>query len=169
MIVRAQTLFTKSNPNITYAITENYFTFKDLFDLNQMKFKFAWTMEETVNINKSYDDPNYVIWKPVVKSQTNGFIKEVPLAFHKCNQTDFDQFWPPSQNFVNVIPAAFARNSFYCLDDNQNLTVYGIDSTDYARIDINFLLVVITSPTNLKIAPTIKMKLKSTWEPPFLR
>ena len=38
-----------------------------------------------------------------------------------------------------MIPAAFARKSFYCLDDNQNLTLYGIDSTDYARIDINFL------------------------------
>lgn len=33
-----------------------------------MGFKFAWTMEETKDINKSYDDPNFVIWKPLLKS-----------------------------------------------------------------------------------------------------
>lgn len=93
-------------------------------------------MEGFSDPSKSYDDPNYVMWNPVVQTSYFGKVSIRPLKFHKCNQTDINKFYPPSPAYNKTIREAWARNSFYCLDEGQDLPLYGNNAMDYSRLDI---------------------------------
>ena len=96
-------------------------------------------MESPENPDISYEDPSYIQWWPVIRTQKDGRRNDRPLNFHKCTEQDIKSFYPPSKSYLQEIEAAWSRNHFFCLDDNQNITIYGTDATDHSRLDLNLM------------------------------
>ena len=74
----------------------------------------------------------------MVRYQILDNVTEVVLKFHKCNETDIKEFFPPSLSFNEAIPQAWKRGNFYCLDRDQEekVVMMGNDATNNIRFEI---------------------------------
>ena len=118
----------------------DYFTDKEKFNFNKNGFKIAFSVEQYLGDKLARDDPNYVRWDVHYKLANGTNITWIPLRIHKCTDLDYDSFYKPSKNFELNFAQAKKRKNHYCIDDDQDLEVYGLsENTDYNRLDMFYL------------------------------
>ena len=100
-LVRLELLITNKNQYIsTYSIDikEN-----DSLDLTKYNFNIAFGVRN-YNTKKSRHDPNFVEFFPHFKIQDKtGKVKIIPIAFNKCNETDFKKFYKVQKYQAEVL------------------------------------------------------------------
>lgn len=76
--------------------------------------------------NLPKDDPNFVRWVIQLNS-CDGCAEPTPidLTYHKCTDEDYDSFYPPEPSYVSQMALAKKNKYFYCIDDPQDLIVWG--------------------------------------------
>ena len=80
------------------------------------------------------------MWDVRYKVKIGDKITFIPLKIHKCSDADYDAFFTPSKSFAKVFDQAKKRKNHYCLDEGQQLEVFGLsDNTDYQRLDILYV------------------------------
>ena len=111
--------------------------------MNDEGFRFAFSAEGYLD-NEVKDDPAYV--KLIVRSR--GRKEEVNyerhIPYHKCNESDWEQFAPPSTGDADSWKRIKddPKRGFFCLDwdDNDPFTINGNENNvNYSRLE--FILV----------------------------
>ena len=129
---RFQTLIYRSNPTITRSDLLDYFDSTEIVKFSDINFKIAFAVEQYDDSRAGKDDPNYVRWVVQLTQTTGGVEIVIPLKYHKCSDADFDSYYKPGKSYINVFAQAKKRKNLYCIDDDQDLAVYGYgDQTDY--------------------------------------
>lgn len=119
-------MLSKHNPFISEITERNFFDYETSLDLNEIKFKMAFSIEGYLD-NEIRDDHRYV--KYIVR--TFGKRKDVKyqemIPFHKCTEEDWHKFFKPANGVEDQI--SLIRNNpkrgMYCLDDYENYLIYG--------------------------------------------
>ena len=66
-----------------------------MINLNELHFRFAFSVEAVYTEDyKMKNDPRYVKYIVSTFGKRNGIFFEKVLSFHKCNDNDYDQFFP---------------------------------------------------------------------------
>ena len=62
------------------------------------------------------------------------------MKFHQCTPEDFESFYPPNPNDAEAIQAIKTGNfSLFCIDDDEEVTIYGRNNFYYRRFEIMML------------------------------
>jgi hypothetical protein len=59
------------------------------------------------------------------------------LSFHQCTPGELEQFYPVAPAYSDVYARFRSTPTLYCLDDD--MEVYGQDTTKFSRIDLNLV------------------------------
>ena len=110
---------------------------------NELGFKFAFTIEG-FSTREVLDDPAYVKYNLRFVKQTNGEWSEKLLTFHKCNETDWNDFAPASKGskgrFEDI--RDMPNRGFFCIDwpeDEPPLIYGGYTSDSFQYVEINLV------------------------------
>lgn len=137
--IRLEILLQRKNPSIMEATTLGYYDESEVITPDEIGFKIAFAVEGyTDRVGK--DDPEYVEWV-VQMTQNVGGVQEIfPLATHKCTSADYDSFFEPAKAYKKQIEASRTRGNMICIDEGQDLSIFGEgDTTDHRRLD--FMLI----------------------------
>ena len=139
-VSRLNALLLRANPQITVSTLQQYFDSSKIVNFDDIGFKVAFAVEQYDDNRAGKDDPNYVEWI-VQLTQNIGKVETIfPLKFHKCTDEDYDSFYEPALSYKAMFAAAKSRKNFYCIDEGQNVEVFGMgDQTDYKRLDFMML------------------------------
>ena len=139
-LMKFSDLYTKNNPVVSEIIIQDYYSQTDELDLNDINFKFAWSVENYYE-EKRKNDSRFVKTLVTLEKKVNGVRTTRILPFHDCSNSDFDSFYSvneksrgPLQNIQND-----KDRGFYCLDNGPDLTVSGDSPGDFQVIEIQFL------------------------------
>ena len=94
-------LFDKHNPNISQLSQKNVFDNKEKLNINEIDFKFAFSVESYLHRN-ILDDPKFVKYIVRVIGKKDGKEYEQIVPFHKCTESDWANFPPPSKASKDV-------------------------------------------------------------------
>ena len=86
-------LIEKRNPQINIVTEQDVFNSDDLINLDEIGFKFAFTIENYLS-NERRDDPAYVKYLVRYYTSKDGVESNRLLTYHKCNETDWIDFAP---------------------------------------------------------------------------
>ena len=86
-------LMGKHNPTISEVTETGVYSSSDKFNLNDEGFRFAFTIEGYAD-KKIKDDPAYVKYIVRVTGSKDGVGYEKLVPYHKCNESDWDNFYP---------------------------------------------------------------------------
>jgi len=78
---------------ISQATIEDFFQPNEVLNSSESGFKIAFGVESYVD-RVSKDDPEYVEWVVSLISSTSGVKQQTPLRIHKCNEQDYQSFYP---------------------------------------------------------------------------
>ena len=109
-------------------------------NFNKIGFKVAFFVQGYMD-NLPKDDPNFVRWV-IQLNECDACDNPTPidLTFHKCTDEDYDSFYPPEPSYVAQMALAKKNKYFYCIDDHQDLIIWGAgDQTAYQRLDLLYL------------------------------
>jgi hypothetical protein len=118
-------LFTRGDPNVSQAFTENFFDYTTKisldptlnssveFDDDNFKFAFAAVNPQTYE-NKV--KATYTKWIVTLEASIEGRRAVLPLNYHVCDQNDWDDFYKPGATLREVISLVYKLNIFYSLD-----------------------------------------------------
>ena len=62
------------------------------------------------------DDPDFVEWQVQMTEQVDGVITDIPLSTHKCNETDYENFYEPNRSYISQLALLKERGNLICLD-----------------------------------------------------
>ena len=128
----------KKNP----IITQNEVVFDSNFEtpvsLNSIGFKAAFAFETAFYDEKLLESPEFV--KNIVRQITvKDYVRtEKIIPFHKCTESDYDEFYPIVASQVGTLDARKNKHGMWCLDwiDEDPFVIFGLQSDpDYARLD----------------------------------
>ena len=80
---------------------EDFYDSEHTFNFEENNFKIAVAVLNKSsyalnrNSGEALDSPDYVRWEPITVTKSEGELTESPLKFHKCNDADFEEFYPP--------------------------------------------------------------------------
>ena len=83
----------KHNPHISEVTNRYEFTSEDKMNVNERRFRFAFTIEGFLD-REMKDDPAFVKYIVRVLSRKDGKEYERLLPYHKCKESDFEDFAP---------------------------------------------------------------------------
>ena len=88
------------NPNpLIVEVTENdVFELDDVFNLDEIGFKFAFTIENYLSSERR-DDSAYVKYLARYYIKKDGIWGEKLLSYHECDETDWIDFAPPAKEY----------------------------------------------------------------------
>ena len=66
-------------------------------NLNELGFKFAFTVENFLVPKKVRDDPAYVKYLVRLLKVDDEEVSETLLTYHKCTDADYAEFAPPTK------------------------------------------------------------------------
>lgn len=137
---RFNVLISRSNPSITQTILTDYFDSKKIVSFDEIGFKVAFAVEQYDDSRKGKDDPNFVAWTVQLTKNIGKTETVIPLKFHKCTDADYDSFYKPANSYKAMFEVARSRKNLYCIDDGQNVEIFGMgDQSDYQRLDFMLL------------------------------
>ena len=87
-IIRFSVLTSRKNPNINKFELFNYYENIDSVDLQEIGFKFAFTVENYMT-GERRDDPRYVKWIVRIFGKDDGTPYEKVLDTYKCTEEDY--------------------------------------------------------------------------------
>ena len=136
-------LIERHNPLVSEVTEKAFYDSSEKMNLNEEGFRFAFTMEGYLS-NEVLNNPTHVKYLTRIIGRKGGEWYEKILSYHKCNETDWEEFAPPSKvhadSWINIRDDP--KRGFYCLDwdDEEPLVIYGNENNDdYQRIDIALL------------------------------
>ena len=119
-------LMEKRNPQVIQVTERGVFGSDDIIDLDDIGFKFAFTIENYAS-NERRDDPAFV--KYIVKQPyfRDGVWNENHLTYHECNETDWKDFAPPGKTFKNKFESIRddPKRGWYCIEMPEESLIYG--------------------------------------------
>ena len=115
-IIRGDHMISKYNPNIQdYQVDIG----KDQqANLNEYKFRIAFTVEDFYAPHRFKDDDRYVKWVFRRLGLKDGVYFERFIPHHRCTESDYAEFFPIEENMekkLNTIKSDPNRD-FFCLD-----------------------------------------------------
>lgn len=117
------------NPTINQATIQNQYDKDFQVNLTDLGFKIAFGVNDYSH-GTPLDNPDYVKWVVRLNRYENQkSVKKIDIKFHKCSQQDFDSFYPPADNSVEAI--ASVRQSLFCMNQDQDLIIYGSNNFHY--------------------------------------
>lgn len=131
--VRFNILMYKENPLVTKSELADYYDSSEVVNFDDIDFRVAFAVEAYHTDDRSgKDDDDYVEWV-VQLTQQKGKEEFIRLLdYHKCTPEDYSKFYPPGKSYTERIPEIIARGNLYCIDEGQNVEVFGEgDQTDY--------------------------------------
>ena len=140
-------LQTRSNPNISSFLQQNYFDGTNVVNFKERGLRFAFGIEGIIN-RALKDDHRYVKWlvRALYKVGENERAERL-LPYHRCTEADFDQFHPPSVDSAPLFEAYKSNvgsdRGLYCFDWEKigdDLSIWGGSSNDALYQRIEFLL-----------------------------
>jgi hypothetical protein len=98
--------------------TEQYMSPEDAVDLDEFKFKLAFSAHNYLDPGIVYDDHSLVEWyiEAVEYDGTKDIDIQV-IGYHQCTDEDMDEFYDPVKALVDKIEFYKENKNFYCLDD----------------------------------------------------
>ena len=111
------------------------------FNLNDMNFRLAFTMEGALDIERK-NDPRYV--KQYVRTfgkNKAGVLNDRVIPFHECTEADLSQFYPVQsiykQQYDDIVNDP--KRGLSCIDfEKEDLNLWSNESlaTEFQKIDI---------------------------------
>ena len=84
-------MLSKHNPFISEITERNFFDYETSLDLNEIKFKMAFSIEGYLD-NEIRDDPRYVKYIVRIYGKREDIEYQEMIPFHKCTEEDWQQF-----------------------------------------------------------------------------
>ena len=109
----------------------DHFTGEDKLNLNKIGYNFAFTFEGSKGVR--LDDPKYVKILVRYTQLSNGLHKNQRLLkYRSCTEDDMKKFNPVGKNSEKLLHEinTGADRGFFCIDEPDDLEVYGNFSTD---------------------------------------
>ena len=108
-----------------------------------MGFRFAFTVEGRLT-QEVKDDPTFVKYVVRVLTLTDEKYSEKLLSYHKCNETDWNDFAPASKGSKRQFEAIrdTPNRGFFCIDqpDDEPLSIYGdVSSGNKQAVEISLV------------------------------
>lgn len=131
----------KANPLINEVPNPGYFSNKDALNLNDLDFRFAFTVENYMT-GQVRDDSRYVKWIIRFFGKEDTVPYERVVDYHKCTAEDYAQFYPVSTKSEKQLASIRDREDrgFYCLDWDDDSKIWGETSAgDHQRIEMLFV------------------------------
>ena len=105
-----------------------------------MGFRFAFTVEGRLDVEVK-DDPAFVKYVVRFLTYEHGEYSEKLLSYHKCNETDWNDFAPASKGSKSQFESIrdTPNRGFFCIDwpDDEPLLLYGdYSSANWQVVDI---------------------------------
>ena len=135
-------LLTKHNANVTSVLDTDVFDFNDKINLNEIGFRFAFSVRGVSGKKDLKDDPRHVKYIVRMDGFKGGEKFDRIIPYHLCTDEDWDKFPPPTKDAsVSIAPILSGEyGGMYCLDwedDIENMLIYGNRNNDeYQKIEI---------------------------------
>ena len=138
-------LLSKTNPNISSYVEQNYFDSSEVIDMKDKKIRFAFGMEGFLD-KELKNDPRYV--KNLVRmwGKKEGVAYEKLIPFHRCTEKDFEEFAPPApsaEGMLNRIKQPGSKSGLYCVswdEIDEDVSIWSVEDDDnYQRFDFALL------------------------------
>ena len=88
-LLKFNDLYTKDNPIISEMIIQDYYSPTDELSLNDINFKFAFTVESFFE-RKRKDDPRFVKTIFSLTTHIDGVWTSRVIPYHECSKADLD-------------------------------------------------------------------------------
>ena len=89
-------LYKKHNPFISEITERNFFDIETKLDLNEIKFRMAFSVEGFLD-KEVKDDPRYVKYIVRMVGKRNNVGVQEMIPFHKCTDDDWNKFYEPAK------------------------------------------------------------------------
>ena len=108
-----------------------------------MGFRFAFTVEGRLDVEVK-DDPTFVKYVVRVLTYEHGEYSEKLLSYHKCNETDWNDFTPASKGSKRAFETIrdTPNRGFFCIDwpNDEPLSIYGdYSSENWQSVEIGLV------------------------------
>ena len=138
-VKRALAVTTRDDVIVNEYLLMDHYDDNTIFAFQDYGFKVAFGVE-SYRDKTSKDDPDFVEWEVILRENKKGTETVTPLTTHKCLPEDFKNFYPTAKAYRKKLSEVKDRTSLYCIDDNQDINVYGQnENTDYRRLELNFI------------------------------
>ena len=117
-------------PNVQDVKIEDYFKSEDKLNLNKVGYHFAFTFEGRGQ--KRLDDPRYIKILVRYRKDSNNNKNHRLLNYHDCTEDDMKKFYPVTKNSEKTLHDINedANRGFFCIDEPNDLEVYGDFTSD---------------------------------------
>ena len=89
-------MMSKHNPFISEITEINFFDIETKLDLNEIKFRMAFSVEGFLD-KEIKDDPRYVKYIVRMVGKRNNVGVQEMIPFHKCTDDDWNKFYEPAK------------------------------------------------------------------------
>ena len=113
-------LQSRSNPNVSTIVQQNFFDGTNVVNFEEQGLRFAFGIEGAID-KALKDDHRYVKWlvRALYKVSENERAERI-IPFHRCTESDFDVFSPPSADSAPLFEAYKSNVSsdrgLFCFD-----------------------------------------------------
>jgi hypothetical protein len=119
---------------------KSFYDSTKIINFKKQEFKVAFAVESYDDFRSGKDDPNYVRWVVQLTSIIGNVEKVLPLRFHKCTDADYDSFFQPAASFELQMRLARQRKNMFCIDEEQEIEVYGMNDQTVPLQRLDFML-----------------------------
>ena len=140
--LKFQHMIMKHNADVTSVLETDVFDFNEITNLNDVGFRVAFSVRG-YRKKELKDDPRYVKYLVRMFGKREGKDFERILPYHKCEESDWDKFPPPSNAHIDTFTQIKGgeQDGMYCLDweddKAEDMLINGHSKNDeYQRLDI---------------------------------
>ena len=109
-------LTNKHNPLMSTSVVPSFYDAEHVFNFQENNFKVAIAVVDYLS-REPKDDPEYVMWQPLLVTVVDGRRTERPLTYHNCKEEDYEQFHTPSRRSIKQLTELKSSHALICLDD----------------------------------------------------
>ena len=108
-------LMSKHNPQVNAYVNPNAYTYEDVFDLKEERFKIAFGLEKHAT-GEPITDLRYFKWAAMFYQMLGGemTIQEIPMR--TCTESDFAEFYPVDVTSESRLERLKDKQTLLCLD-----------------------------------------------------
>lgn len=133
-------VFDPERPQVTYYTEKVAFDSEVKRDLNKINFKFAVSVENYFT-RELRDSERYLKYFFRIFGMKNGEPYQQVIPSRRCNETDWEQFPPPSKDSRDAFEdiKTNAKRGMYCMDmkPEEKMEIFGNENNrEYQRIEV---------------------------------
>ena len=108
-------LMARKNPLVNTFILQNEIPNNDPFRPHETNFRMAVALQDFVT-TESKSDPRYVKWASFFYTAKDGIWTTRSIPIYRCQEADYEQFYPPELNSVQRVETLKKENELFCID-----------------------------------------------------